>query len=124
MDIVSIFGNAASIIAAVTTVSAFIVGTTKGGKKILSGWFSKLNEPTNKAILCVLRSNLRDTCYRCLKKEYLTDEDFEDIVEAADAYDGLGGNSYTHQLVKRALELPVRTGGVYCGTNNTKSSKK
>ena len=50
-------------------------------------------------------------CLECINKGYMTDEDFENITESSEAYDGLGGNSYTHKLVEKAITtLPVKRG--------------
>ena len=38
----------------------------------------------------------------------MTEDEAEDLSEASEAYRGLGGNSYTHMLVERALKLPIR----------------
>lgn len=99
-----------SIITAVGIIAGFISVTTKRGKIAISKWFSKLNEPLNKATLCVLRKSIREMCLECIDKEYMTEEDCENITEASEAYDGLGGNSYTHKLVEKAMTLPVKRG--------------
>lgn len=100
-----------SVITAVGIITGFISVTTKRGKEIIAKWFHKLNEPLNKATLCVLRKSIREMCLECIYKEYMTEEDCENITEASDAYEALGGNSYTHKLVEKAMALPVRGEG-------------
>lgn len=102
----------ASVITALTVIAGFISVTTARGKKAIAVWFNKLNEPLNKATLCILRKSIREMCLECINKGYMTDEDFENITESSEAYDGLGGNSYTHKLVEKAMTtLPVKRGG-------------
>lgn len=91
-------------------ITGFISVTTKRGKEIIAKWFHRLNEPLNRATLCILRKNIREMCLECIDKEYMTEEDCENITEASEAYDGLGGNSYTHKLVEKAMTLPVKRG--------------
>lgn len=109
-DITSYLTAIASVITALTAIVGFISVTTARGKKAIAIWFNKLNEPLNKATLCILRKSIRDTCLECINKGYMTDEDCENITESAEAYDGLGGNSYTHKLVEKATQLPVKRG--------------
>lgn len=109
-DITGYLTTIASVITAITAIIGFISVTTKRGKIAISKWFSKLNEPLNKATLCVLRKSIREMCLECIDKEYMTEEDCENITEASEAYDGLGGNSYTHKLVEKAMTLPVKRG--------------
>lgn len=101
----------ASVIAALTAIVGFISVTSKRGKTAIAKWFNKINEPLNKATLCILRKSIREMCMECICKEYMTEEDFENITEASEAYDALGGNSYTHNLVEKAMSLPVKSGG-------------
>lgn len=111
-DITTYLTTIASIIGAIVAIAGFISVTTKRGKAAISKWFSKLNEPLNKATMCILRKSIREMCLECINKGYMTDEDFENITESSEAYDGLGGNSYTHKLVEKAMTtLPVKRGG-------------
>lgn len=109
-DVIDVLGKIASIITPLLIICAFMGTLTKRGKLAISNWFKKINEATNKGLVCILRSNLRSLCKDCLKHGYMTDEDLENIVEASEAYDALGGNSYTHALVERAIKLPIREG--------------
>jgi hypothetical protein len=108
--ITSYLTTIASVITALTVIAGFISVTTTRGKKAIAVWFNKLNEPLNRATLCILRKNIREMCLECIDKEYMTEEDCENITEASEAYDGLGGNSYTHKLVEKAMTLPVKRG--------------
>jgi len=108
-DIIDVIVKIASILTAIGVIFVFFGSVTKRGQTAVANWFRKINEPTNKGIVCVLRSDLRRLCKECIKQKYMTDEDLENIVEASDAYCALGGNSYTHALVQRACALPVRS---------------
>jgi len=107
-EVVNSIGGIANIITAILIIAGFVMTVTKKGKEIVGKWFKKVNEPTNNAILCVLRSNVRDMCECCIDKGFMTREEFEDLSDAAEAYEGLGGNSSTHRLVTRSLELPIK----------------
>ena len=107
-DVVDIVVKIASVLTALGVIFVFIGSATKRGQRAISNWFKKINEPTNKGIVCVLRSDLRRLCKDCIKQGYMTDEDLENIVEASEAYRALGGNSYTHALVEKACTLPVK----------------
>jgi len=107
--IIDVIVKIASILTAIGVIFVFFGSVTKRGQTAVANWFRKINEPTNKGIVCVLRSDLRRLCKECIKQKYMTDEDLENIVEASDAYCALGGNSYTHALVQRACALPVRS---------------
>lgn len=110
-DVSNYLTTIASIIAAVTAIIGFFSVTSKRGKAAIAKWFNKINEPLNKATLCILRKSIREVCLECILKNYMTEEDFENITEASEAYDALGGNSYTHKLVEKAMCLPVKSGG-------------
>jgi hypothetical protein len=105
---IDILTKVTSVLGSLLVVLGFLGSLTKRGKKVIINWFRKINEPQNKAIICVLRSDVRKMCRNCIKQGYMTDEDLENITEASDAYNGLGGNSYTDGLVRRALLLPIR----------------
>ena len=109
-DITNVLTTVASIIAALTAIAGLFSVTTKRGKEAISRWFGKLNEPLNKATLCILRKSIREICLECISKGYMTEEDCENITEASEAYDALGGNSYTHKLVEKAMALCVKSG--------------
>lgn len=98
----------ANIITPLLIILGLITSVSKRGKKVISDWFKKITEPQTKATLCVLRSNVRNMCMIFICKGYLTKDEWEDLTEASEAYDGLGGNSYTHRLVERALALPIK----------------
>lgn len=107
-EIVNSVGVVANIITALLIISGFIMAITKRGKEVVGRWFKKVNEPTNNAILCVLRSEVRNMCKCYIRKGYMTEDEAEDLSEASEAYKDLGGNSYTHMLVERALNLQIR----------------
>jgi len=111
-EIIDIIGKIANILTPLILISGVISAMTKKGKNCIVGWLRKINEPQGKAILCVLRSNVRNLCMDCICKNYITKEEWEDLTEAAEAYEGLGGNSSTHRLVERTLSLPVKNVGV------------
>lgn len=112
-SVIDILGKIASIITALLIIFGFVGSMTKKGKSIITNWFKKINEPTTKGILCVLRSDIRKMCRECIKQGYMTEEDFENITEASEAYGVLGGNSYTHNLVKRTLQLDIKASDEY-----------
>lgn len=107
-EIVNSIGGIANIITAILIIAGFIMTVTKRGKEIVSNWFKKINAPTNNGLLCVLRREVRNMCKDYIKKGYISEDEEEEFVEAYKAYDCLGGNSYTHKLVKRASGLPVK----------------
>ena len=110
-EIVDVISKIAGVLTALGVILVFFGSVTKRGQTAISKWFRKMNEPTNKGIICVLRSDLRRLCKECIKHGYLTNEDLENIVEASEAYCALGGNSYTHALVEKACTLPVKNSG-------------
>ena len=112
-EISSYLTTIASIIAALTAIVGFISVTSKRGKTAISKWFSKLNEPLNKATLCTLRKDVKEMCRDCMNKGFMDEEDCEDITAAYEAYAALNGNSYIHKLVEKVMVLPVK-----CGSDN------
>jgi hypothetical protein len=107
-EVIDVVEKIASVLTALGVIFLFFGSVTKRGQTAISNWFKKINEPTNKGIVCVLRSDLRRLCKDCIKQGFMTEEDLENIVEASEAYCALGGNSYTHALVERACTLPVK----------------
>lgn len=107
-DIVDVLGKIASIITPLLLIIGFLGSISKKGKGIIAEWFKKINAPQNKAVLCVLRTEIRNMCMICICRGYITRDEWEDLTEASEAYEGLGGNSSTHRLVERAINLPIK----------------
>lgn len=107
-DLIDVLGKAASIITPLLIIIGFLGSISKKGKSVIADWFKKINAPQNKAVLCVLRTDVRNMCMDCICKGYITRDQWEDLTEASEAYEGLGGNSSTHCLVQRAINLPIK----------------
>jgi len=107
-DLIDFLGKIASIITPLLLIIGFFGSISKKGKNFIADWFKKINAPQNKAVLCVLRTDVRNMCMDCICKGYITRDKWEDLTEASEAYEGLGGNSSTHCLVQRAINLPIK----------------
>ena len=58
--------------------------------------------------LSTLRSEILRCYYSCVDKGYRTDYDYQNIHELYEAYNGLHGNSFVHDVVNRFNELPTK----------------
>lgn len=63
---------------------------------------------TSEGTLASLRNDILLCYYKCCDKGYRNDYDYQNIHDLYDAYDGLGGNSFINDVMKRFDTLPIK----------------
>jgi len=63
---------------------------------------------TSEGTLASLRNDILLYYYKCCDKGYRNDYDYQNIHDLYDAYDGLGGNSFINDVMKRFDTLPIK----------------
>lgn len=79
----------------------------------------KLN---NNASLCTLRNDILTCYYRCAEKGYRTDNDYTNLHDMFEAYQGLHGNTFVADVVSRFDKLPTKE--EYESTHKKTTKKK
>lgn len=107
-----------AFVTVVGTISGFIIVVKKMLSHIskpLTNINSKVTSIESKldkqatGLQCSLRQSIISTCKECIKRQSITTEELQSLIDAYTIYEELveGGNGYINNLYNRTIKLPI-----------------